>query len=164
MKLLPVPDLMCRSIYDIRPEALKARGARFVLLDIDNTVAPYTVDTAGPELLAWVEAMRGAGLALFILSNNRGGRPARFAAQLGLPYIKHARKPFPKKAREVISREGYRPGETAVVGDQIYTDALCARLCGAMAVTVRPIAFTNIWLRLRYWAEAPFRLAWYFIR
>ena len=160
MNILPVPDLMYRSIYELRPEALSARGVKLVLLDIDNTVAPYTVDTASPALRAWAEGMREAGLELYILSNNRGPRPERFAAALGLPFRKRARKPFPKTAREVLAETGRGPTESAVLGDQIYTDALCARLCGAMAVTVEPIAFTNFWLRLRYWTEFPFRLAY----
>ena len=53
-----------------------------------------------------------------------------------------------------------KPEETALVGDQIYTDTLCAKLCGFLAVTVKPIAFTNIWLSLRYWTEFPFRLTY----
>ena len=31
---------------------------------------------------------------------------------------------------------------------------------GATAITVEPIAFTNPLLRLRYWLEKPFRLAY----
>ena len=57
-----------------------------------------------------------------------------------------------------MAREGYAPSQTAFIGDQIYTDTLCARRCGCFAVLVRPIAFSNFWLRLRYWLEFPFRL------
>ncbi|MBQ9411479.1 MAG: YqeG family HAD IIIA-type phosphatase [Oscillospiraceae bacterium] len=159
MSFFPVPDVMARDIYALDPRVFTDRGIRFILLDIDNTLAPYSENTPTPRMARWVAQLQSAGLTLYILSNNKGDRPEIFSAALGLPYRKRARKPFPRVAREVLAETGFSPRETAVVGDQIYTDTLCARLCGATAVTVEPIAFTNIWLRLRYWAELPFRLA-----
>ena len=157
-RILPVPDLLRDSIYDIKPEDLLRRGVRFVLLDIDNTIAPYTVHEATAEMRAWVAGLQGAGLDLYILSNNRGDRPERFAAAFGLPYRKRARKPFQRTLRSVLTETGYKAEESCLIGDQIYTDTACAKWCGALAVTVKPIRFTNPWLLLRYWLEAPFRL------
>ena len=158
MSVFPVPDVMKDDIYALTPRLFTNRGIRFLLLDVDNTLAPYTQDRVSPRLSGWVERMRQAGLELYILSNNKGDRPARFAGALGLPYVKRARKPFPKTARAVLAQTGHTPAETAFIGDQIYTDILCAKCCGAFAVVVKPIAFSNIWLRLRYWAELPFRI------
>ena len=159
MSLWPVPDVMKGSIYELTPRLFTNRGIRFLLLDIDNTLAPYTLHEASPRMIAWARDMEAAGLNLFVLSNNKGTRPETFAAALGLPWRKRAKKPFPKTAREVMAEQGFSPKETAFIGDQIYTDTLCARLCGCFAVLVEPIEFSNIWLRLRYWAEGPFRLA-----
>ena len=156
-RFLPIPDVMETDIYQLSPRLFLDRGVRLLLLDIDNTLAPYTVDTAGEPLRAWVRQMLDAGLTLFLLSNNKGDRPAEFAAALGLPYVKRARKPFPRTARAVMTELGFAPEETALIGDQIYTDTLCAKCCGVLAVTVTPIEFSNFWLRLRYWAELPFR-------
>lgn len=158
MSAFPVPDVMKDNIYELTPRLFTNRGVRFLLLDIDNTIAPYTVDTATARMTGWVREMQKAGLELYILSNNKGTRPERFAAALGLPYVKRARKPFTKTARTVLAETGHTPRETALIGDQIYTDVLCARRVGAMAVAVKPIEFSNIWLRLRYWLEFPFRL------
>ena len=158
MSALPVPDLMRESIYDLRPRMFTERGIRLVLLDVDNTLAPYTVREASEALRGWVLEMRAAGLELYILSNNKGDRPEAFAAALGLPYQKHSRKPFTQTARRIMAERRCAPAQTALIGDQIYTDVLCAKRCGAYAVLVRPIEFSHFWLRLRYWAEAPFRL------
>ncbi len=157
MSRLPIPDVRKRSLYELTPRLFTNRGIRFLLLDVDNTIAPYTRDEAGARARAWVRDMQVAGLELFILSNNKGVRPERFAAELGLPWRKRAKKPFPGIAREVMAERGYAPGETAFIGDQIYTDTLCAKSCGAFAVLVEPIEFSNVWLKLRYWAERPFR-------
>ena len=159
MSLLPVPDLMLDSIYDLTPDMLTDRSVRFVVLDIDNTIAPSTVHEADNAMRAWVDSLRGAGLALYVLSNNRGHRPETFSAALGLPFQKKAWKPFPKQARAVMASQGFAPEETAFIGDQIYTDVCCAKWCGAYAVLVRPIEFHRFILKFRYWLEWPFRAA-----
>ena len=158
MSVWPVPDVMKQNIYEITPRLFTNRGIRFIILDIDNTVAPYTVQEATPRMLAWVRSMKDAGLELYILSNNRGTRPETFAAAFDLPWRKRAWKPFPKQAKAVMAERGYAPGETAFIGDQIYTDTACAKWCGAFAVLVRPIEFNRFILRFRYWLEFPFRL------
>jgi len=158
MSIFPVPDVMKKTIYEIEPRLFQNRAIRFLILDIDNTVAPYTTNEITPRMLAWVQRMQEAGLELFILSNNRGNRPEIFAEALGLHYRNKAWKPFPKIAREVLAERGYSAKETAFIGDQIYTDTACAKWCGAFAVVVHPIAFSNFLLRLRYWLEFPFRL------
>lgn len=158
MSFWPVPDVMKDDIYQIRPRLFTNRGIRFIMLDVDNTIAPYTINEATPRLKAWVEEMKAAGLKLFILSNNKGDRPAIFAEALGLEYVNKAWKPFTKVARSVLEQKGYSAAETAVIGDQIYTDTLCAKSLGAYAVLVHPILFSNFLLKLRYWLEVPFRL------
>ena len=158
MSFWPVPDVMKQNIYEITPRMFTNRGIRFIILDIDNTVAPYTVSEATERMCAWVRSLQEAGLELFVLSNNRGDRPAYFAGVFGLPYIKKAWKPFTKTAKAVMQERGYAPAETAMIGDQIYTDVCCAKWCGAFAVLVHPIEFNRWILRFRYWLEFPFRL------
>ena len=158
MSFWPVPDVMKQSIYEIGPRMFTNRGIRFIILDIDNTVAPYTAPDATERMKAWVRSLKEAGLELFILSNNRGERPERFAAAFDVPYQKKAWKPFTKTAKAVLAERGYLPKETAFIGDQIYTDTACAKWCGAFAVLVHPIEFNRFILRFRYWLEFPFRL------
>ena len=160
MSVFPVPDLMRETIYELAPRMFTERGIRLVLLDVDNTLAPYTVQEAPEALRAWVKTMLTGGLELYILSNNKGDRPEMFAAALGLPYRKRSRKPFTLTAREIMAERRCAPAQTALIGDQVYTDVLCAKCCGAYAVLVKPIEFNHFWLRLRYWAEAPFRLGY----
>lgn len=154
---IPVPDIKRRSIYELEPETLLRRGVHLVFLDVDNTLMPYGTDKATPELCGWVEKMKNAGLELFILSNNKGKRPEIFARQLGLGFVGRARKPKTDKLFSVCGEKGVRAQECALVGDQIYTDILCARRAGAVGVLVRPIRFSNPFFVIRYIAELPFR-------
>lgn len=155
----PVPHLVARAFTDLRPEDFLRRGVRVVLLDLDNTLAPYSLHQATEALQTWIAGLRQANLTPFLLSNNRGDRPAIFAEALGIGHVKHARKPNTEILLRVLKQLGASPSEAALVGDQIYTDVLCARRAGILAVLVRPIALENPLLALRYFAEFPFRLA-----
>ena len=54
---------------------------------------------------------------------------------------------------------GCTPGETVMVGDQIFTDTLGANNAGAVPLLVEPIRLAgNPGRYLRYAAEWPFRL------
>ena len=158
---LPIPTLMKHNIYELTPGDVKALGVRLLMMDLDNTLSPYHIHEADEKLCAWVDNMRAAGLELFILSNNHGDRPARFAAQLNLDYINRARKPRTATALGIMAQRGYAPRETAILGDQIYTDVLCAARCGCKSICVRPICISrNPLLAIRYFLEMPFRLAY----
>lgn len=157
MPFWPVPDVMKDDIYEINPEMLLNRGISFVMLDVDNTIAPYTLNEVDQKLKGWVQEMKAAGLTLFILSNNRGERPRIFAETLEIEYVGKAWKPFTKAARKVLVDKGVSAEKAAIIGDQIYTDTACAKWLGATAVVVHPIEFTNFFLKFRYWLETPFR-------
>ncbi len=152
------PDLRIARIYDLQPRFFLERGIALVLLDLDNTLAPYHEDTASADLVRWVLDMKVAGLTPYILSNNRGDRPRRFAQALGISYLGRAGKPGTRGLKQVLRELNLPPARAALIGDQIYTDVLCAKSAGVLAILVRPISLKNPLLALRYALEAPFRL------
>jgi HAD superfamily phosphatase (TIGR01668 family) len=158
MKFWPVPHLMVDSIYDVSAETLKGQGVSLLFIDVDNTIAPYSDNNVYPKLAEWVEGLKREGVEPFILSNNRGQRPKIFADALGIGYAGRARKPFAKILRCVLEEKGVPRERAAIVGDQIYTDVLCASLAGIFSVLVRPISLKNPLLAARYGLEMPFRL------
>ena len=154
----PVPDRAYPDIYAITPAFLRGCGIRLLLLDLDNTLLPYEIDEPTPDLYKWISRMRAVGVELFIFSNNRGGRPAVVAEKLGIGFIGRAKKPNPRKLLSLLREKGVEAGETALIGDQIYTDIFCARRAGVLALAVRPIDARKPHRALRYAAEFPFRL------
>ncbi len=154
----PVPDLLLPDVFAVTPEKLHARGVKLLLLDLDNTLAPYGVPDVTEEVRRWLGEIAAAGIEPYIFSNNRGGRPAAFAEKLGLPFVGRAKKPNPRRLRALLEEKGLSCAEAALVGDQIYTDIFCARRAGVLAVAVRPIDARAPHRALRYAAEAPFRL------
>lgn len=159
MLRLPVPDLLFPDIYAVTPEFIRTREIRLLLLDLDNTLLPYESLEPTQALCTWLAEMRAAGAEPFIFSNNRGGRPAIAAEKLGIGFIGRAKKPNPRKLLALLTEKGVKQGETALIGDQVYTDIFCARRAGVLAVAVRPIDARKPHRALRYAAEAPFRLA-----
>ena len=158
---LPIPYRMVRNIYEIKPEFLKKEGIRLLLMDLDNTMAPYHIHVPSAGLKAWVSSMKEEGIEIFILSNNRGSRPKVFAEALGVEWVNRAKKPSVKVMDRVLGRKCLPREQVMLVGDQIYTDMLCAARGHIRGICVKPICLRrNPLLALRYFAEFPFRLAY----
>ena len=74
--------------------------------------------------------MHEAGIDLHILSNAKPKRLTRFANNVNLPYFYMSLKPLPFKTNKAIKALGRQKNEVAIVGDQLFTDIMCANLCG----------------------------------
>lgn len=155
---LPIPHLTLHNALDLAPETLRDMGIRLLLLDLDNTLSPYHLHHPDEKLTAWIKALKDMGIEPFILSNNKGPRPQLFARALEVDFAGKARKPLTRVLHDVLTRKGVNPKHAALMGDQIYTDVLCARSAGITAILVRPISLDNPLLAVRYALEVPFRL------
>ena len=160
MAFLPFPDGFYERVLDISPQTLRERGITLLLADLDNTLVPYRTPEPTQELKAWRKELEAGGVELFLLSNSRKpNRPGRFAGALGIPFIGHAGKPGRKGYQAAMERMGRTPEQTAIVGDQIFTDILGGKRSGITTLLVRPIRLAgNPGRYVRYWVETPFRL------
>lgn len=151
------PHRVYPSPLDITAEDLAAIGVRCLLLDIDGTIAQTRDPAPSPQVVAWAEGLKSAGVTLFILSNNK--HPARvrlFGEKLGCGAIHLAHKPRKTGFASALAATGVPPGETAMVGDQIFTDIFGARRMGLWAIRVESTD-TYLWyFRLRRFFERPF--------
>ena len=157
MSFFLTPALRFEKATDIRPELLRTMGVSLLILDVDNTIAPYGQVTLDNQVLSWAGEMKAAGVTLYIVSNNKGERPEIFSKLLDVPYIKRAGKPSPRGVRKALENAGVPPERAALVGDQIYTDTIAANLAKVKMLLVEPIKFTNPFLAIRYFFELPFR-------
>ena len=160
MLTLPIPDKSLKSIYELTPRELSDMGVTLLLMDLDNTLAKYHAISPSVPLRNWIDSLRTAGIEPFIFSNTRGSGAERFAGALGVEYIKHAKKPNTKILLELLREKGVKPENTAIIGDQVYTDILCGARAGITTIATRPIALTNPFHIIRYGAEMPFRCAY----
>ena len=159
MKFSLIPDYSFNKLTDIAPGFLLDKGISFLMLDLDNTISPYGVTVPDEKILSWAENMRSSGVELYIVSNSkRPNRTEGFADKLGIGYIKAAGKPRPGALIQLMETKELSPEKCAIAGDQIYTDVIAGNLAGVTSFVLYPIKFTNPFLRIRYWAEIPFRL------
>lgn len=161
MTHLPIPDRVYQSVLDIDPAELRARGVTLLLADLDNTLARYGQPEPDRQVRDWRERLRAGGVELFLLSNSRRpARVSRYAETLDIPVLGHAGKPGRKGYLQAMERMGRTPAQTAMVGDQIFTDILGAKRSGVTALLVEPVDLRgNLGRYLRYMVETPFRTA-----
>ncbi|MBP5210091.1 MAG: YqeG family HAD IIIA-type phosphatase [Clostridia bacterium] len=135
-----VPDGYFPTYRQLTPDYLISRGIRALVLDVDNTLAPYEQPDPDPALLSWLRDMRQSGVALAVVSNNHSDRIARFTRDFDFPIIAGASKPLPKSFKKATEILGLPPRSVAAIGDQIYTDVLAARWARfGLVVVVPPI-------------------------
>lgn len=152
-------DIVCNDIFEIDPAALKSRGITLLLADLDNTLVPYGVPLPTDAVREWNERLKVAGVTLFVLSNNRhADRPRIFSEGLGVPFVGHAGKPGTAGFVKAMEQMGVSPKQTAIVGDQIFTDILGGSRAGVTTILVKPIRLAgNPGRYVRYAVELPFR-------
>ena len=121
-------------------------GVRLVLLDRDNTCVPRDAECAPPEVTAWLDAARAAGLKLCLVSNNfHSSQVGRTARELGVSVVDHAMKPAPFALRRAMRMLGVGPQATVMIGDQVFTDVAAGKLAGVRTVLVRPQSRKDLW-------------------
>ncbi|MBI5830878.1 MAG: YqeG family HAD IIIA-type phosphatase [Armatimonadetes bacterium] len=133
------PDHCLDTVLELTPERLAGWGIRALIMDADNTLVPrnaYHLDTA---TRAWLEALIADGVRLCVLSNSAQPRKvARMVAELGIPTLALARKPARAGFRRALAAMAVEAGETAMVGDQLFTDIVGGNRMGMRTVLVRP--------------------------
>ncbi|MFO8034529.1 MAG: HAD-IIIA family hydrolase [Candidatus Bipolaricaulota bacterium] len=142
MKLLQA-DATADSISDVNYGGLWLEGVRGMVFDLDNTLCRWREDGLDEDVVALLGELVGRGFKLAVLSNGRLSRRRQLLQQLRdlkVPVIWPARKPCPWGFSRALSAIELRPSEAAMVGDQVFTDVLGARLAGLRVVRVRPIS------------------------
>ena len=159
MPLSLLPKAIARDITQLTPQYLNSQGIRLLMMDFDNTIVPYTTDTPSEKVLFWLEMMKATDIKLCVVSNSKKKRVKSFCKKYGIDCITHARKPFSKGIRECLLRYDLPASQSALVGDQIYTDTLGANGCGVFSILVKAIDNHNFWLKARHVLELPFIFA-----
>lgn len=138
---LLTPDLIVAHVRDVTPERLAARGIRAVVTDLDNTIVGWHSEEIAGEITAWLAALRASGIAVCIASNTRHfTRLDRLAAQMGIRHVPgNAGKPGVRGMRRALALLQTTPEQTAMVGDQLFTDIVAGNRAGLTTILVNPL-------------------------
>lgn len=139
MKFTFVPEYRFETFDMASAEFLSSRGIKGIILDIDNTLEPYEHPLPGEHVIEWLRSLSESGIKAAIVSNNGKERVDLFNKDLGLPAYYKAKKPFKKNLLRAMGDMGTQPEETALMGDQVFTDVWAAHNAKIAAILVPPI-------------------------
>lgn len=152
-------------------ELVITHGVRYLIVDVDNTVRPAQREDDQPEFdeqaVATLKQLLADGPieAICLLSNvvfrsrARSARIRRLAELIGTEYIVECHwrlfgsqlKPTPWGFHRALDLLRASRDETAVIGDQLFTDIAGAKRLGLHAILVRPLSqdhWYTAWKRL----------------
>ena len=157
MKDYLTPDYMFATFDEVTPAFLQSIGVRCLLIDIDNTLAPYEEPDPDERILGWFKALEEHGIRAALVSNNHAPRVERFNKPLGLIAYPNSGKPSRKTLERAMRELGATHAETAMLGDQLLTDCFAGKHIGLRSVIVPPIKDkTNLFFRSKRFLESPF--------
>lgn len=145
MKNLLVPKLYVDSIFEIDLERLKKQGISNLIIDIDNTLVAWDKKDAPESVIKWFDKIKGLGLNMCLVSNNTEDRVVKFTENIEVYAFHKARKPFKTTFLKAMRHMGSNKKNTAVIGDQIFTDVLGGNRIGLYTILVVPIVSKEYW-------------------
>ncbi len=135
-----VPKTYVDSVFDINIEKLRKDGIKAFVFDIDNTLATYAMPVPDEKTALWLKELQNMGFGVCFASNNSEKRVKLFAESVGISYYARAMKPLRRNLLRACKSMGVTPQQTALVGDQLFTDVWGGNWLGMYTVLVKPIS------------------------
>lgn len=133
------PDLFVKSIFTLDINWLKERGIKGVLLDIDNTLITHKQKIPDEKVVELIKFFQENDIQTAIVSNATKRRVDVFNEKLGLYARYRAFKPSNRGFLKAMSKLKLIPEETAVIGDQLFTDIRGGNRIGLTTILVEPL-------------------------
>jgi HAD superfamily phosphatase (TIGR01668 family) len=144
------PNVKLDKITDITISVLQKYNINSLILDVDNTLSTHHGQVLTDGLEDWLDLMRQNGIKMTVLSNSKAPRLEPFAKKIGLDYISLGLKPLPFGFWRALKRLGSERKNTAIVGDQIFTDIVGGNCVGLKTVLLTPIQLeTSLRFRIK---------------
>ena len=148
---------MFATFDEVTPAFLQSIGVRALLIDIDNTLAPCEEPDPDERILGWFKALEEHGIRAALVSNNHAPRVERFNKPLGLIAYPNSGKPSRKTLERAMRELGATHAETAMLGDQLLTDAYAGKHIGLRTLIVPPIRDKkSLFVRCKRRIERPY--------
>jgi hypothetical protein len=139
LKLL-IPDLYVKRIYNISLKYLKQNKIKGIIIDLDNTIAPWDSNQIDKDFSDWLHLVKDKDIQIVLVSNNKKERVGSFSQMIDVPYIASAIKPFRAAFIRAIGVMKLERNQIVVIGDQIFTDILGGNMLGLHTILVEPMA------------------------
>ena len=146
------PDFLLKSVEEVTPAFLKLNNICLLILDADATLIQAQSDVILSERVSLIEEIRKAGVRVMVASNGKTTRIEKAFGEHKIEAHGYSLKPLPFRLKKLI--KGYSKKEVLLVGDQFFTDILCAKLLGICCAMVEPYGTDQgRGMALRRWLE-----------
>ena len=132
------PTYIFNGIEEIELDFLKKENIKYLLMDVDNTIIDSKINIP-PKKLKWLQEVKKSGIGLCILSNSGNLKKIKMVAErLDIPYLLNACKPLKKGFELGLKMLDGNLENTAIIGDQVFTDVLGANRFKIRSILVMP--------------------------
>ena len=154
-----LPDKYYKNIYEINYRQLKEDGIKCLLFDLDNTCVPYVDKEPTKKLKDLFDRLKGMGFKVIIFSNATKKRLEPFKNGLLVDCSFSSRKPSKRKFLKVLKMFGYDLSETAIIGDQLFTDIFGGNRVGIKTILVNPMSDKDLFATkiFRFFEKGQYR-------
>ena len=140
MCLKLIPDVYLENVYAIDVDKLqKEKIIKGIIIDLDNTLVPWGKNHLDERIVSWINRVKESGMKICIVSNSRSAHVTEMGNLLGIPFYSSRYKPLKKPFLEAMRMMNTENKETAVIGDQIFTDVLGGNRLNLLTILVFPL-------------------------
>lgn len=133
------PDIYQNTISNIPFAILKENGIKLILVDIDNTLLRYKEQQVEKSIEEEVKKWK-RDFQIVLFSNSSKKKVKKIAEQLRVPFVFRALKPLRRRFLKVLKEWKVEPCETAIIGDQLFTDIKGGNKVGITTILVSPLS------------------------
>jgi len=134
------PKVYVDSICNIDLKKLKkTKKIKGIIVDLDNTLVAWGKKEVSQKIIDWVNEAKKLELKICIVSNTNSKRVAELAKIFDIPYHSKYFKPFSVAFNNGLKILDTKKSETAVIGDQIFTDIWGGNRLKLLTILVTPI-------------------------
>jgi len=152
-----IPDYFFNDIYEIPKGFFTSHGIKAVICDIDNTLVTYDDKHPTEKLLGFIKSLTDEGIKIAFVSNNNKERVELFNSSLGFHAYPNSKKPSKRALLAAMKAMGTTKDNTALLGDQIFTDIYSGKRAGLLCVLVKPIKDKKtLFFKTKRLLEKPF--------
>ncbi len=130
------PTYKIKSVFDIDTNQLKKDNIRLIIFDADCTLIEDKAFFVKDEMMDKILEFEKEGFEVVIASNGKIHRINKVFSHHPIKAYPMCLKPLPFKLKKIM--KGYEKGEVVLVGDQFFTDILCANFAGIKSYMVAP--------------------------
>ena len=138
-----LPDIYKKDIFSIDYDKLSKSNIHCLIFDLDNTLALLD-DKICPEKTKKLIMELKKKFQVVMISNNVSSRIKPYKDELDIDAISLAMKPLTTGLIRIRSKYKLKKNEMIMIGDQLVTDVLSAKIYGIKACLVEPLGTKDL--------------------